>query len=412
MPITTTALWICVVLLSSPHLPETEPEPGKIKIYLDADRTGVPESGESIERGIRTALSQAKYRLGGHPVELVVRDHRGNSRRSLKHLKEYLDDEQALAVFCGLHSPPVLANMAMIHKEEILMLVPWAAAGPITRYQTEQNWIFRLSVDDTKAGRVVSNHGINQRGHSAPARLLEKTGWGRSNNKTMTEALNEFGVRASTTTWFNWGISEESAKLILRNIARTGADSIFFVGNAPEGRTFAHAMTTIEPQWRLPIYSHWGITGGDVSKVIGAELQATKGFILEFIQTRYSFLDQPNDKKGKQVLAQAMKIYPGQIKDAYDITAPAGFIHAYDLTTILLAAADEIEFSGDIREDRRRLRLALENLDKPIRGLIKTYKQPFSASEKGHPDAHEALGIEDLVMARYGEQGEILLIHD
>ncbi len=65
-----------------------------------------------------------------------------------------------------------------------------------------------------------------------------------------------------------------------------------------------------------------------------------------------------------------------------------------DLTTILLATADEIEFSGDIP------------------GLIKTYEQPFSASEEGHPDAREALAIEDPVMARYGKPGEILLIHD
>ncbi|HIG86534.1 MAG TPA: hypothetical protein EYQ25_05790 [Planctomycetes bacterium] len=407
-----TILWASMLLLSSTHVPEEEQETRKIRIYLDADRTGVPESGESIERGIRTALSQAKYRLGGHPVELVVRDHRGNSRRSAKHLREYLEDERGLAVFCGLHSPPVLANMEMIHKEEILMLVPWAAAGPITRYRTEQNWIFRLSVDDTKAGHVVANHAITQRGHRAPALLLEKTGWGNSNKKTMTAALKELGVKTTTATWFNWSITEEAAKIILRNIARSGADAIFFVGNAPEGKTFAHAMTTIEPQWRLPIYSHWGITGGDFSKVIGAELRATKGFSLEFIQTRYSFLDQPNDEKGKQVLAHAMGLYPGQIKGVYDIKAPAGFIHAYDLTTILLAAADEIEFSGEIREDRLRLRLALENLDKPIRGLIKTYQQPFSAPKEGHPDAHEALGIEDLVMARYGEQGEIILIHD
>ncbi len=37
-----------------------------------------------------------------------------------------------------------------------------AAAGPITRYPSDAHWIFRLSVDDTKAGYVIARYAIEE----------------------------------------------------------------------------------------------------------------------------------------------------------------------------------------------------------------------------------------------------------
>ena len=117
-----------------------------IHIYLDADMTGAKSSTVSIERGIRTALAENGNMLGGRPVELMVLNHRGNSARSLANLKKYLVDQDALAVFAGLHSPPLLAHRQFINDNQILVLDPWAAAGPITRPPDGNNWIDRKSV--------------------------------------------------------------------------------------------------------------------------------------------------------------------------------------------------------------------------------------------------------------------------
>jgi len=97
------------------------------RFYLDADMSGARASGISIERGIRTALGEIENNFAGYDIELVILDHRGNSRRSLSHLKQYLADSTALALFTGLHSPPVLSNLKFIHDNEILVLDPWAA---------------------------------------------------------------------------------------------------------------------------------------------------------------------------------------------------------------------------------------------------------------------------------------------
>jgi branched-chain amino acid transport system substrate-binding protein len=397
--------WSLLTLFTLLALPVIGGE--SVHLYLDADRTGSRASGIAIEQGIRTALSEVDDLLGGYEVELVIRDHRGSSPRSRAHLEEYLADGHALALFSGLHSPPLLAHRQFINKEGILVLDPWAAAGPITRGASANNWIFRLSVDDSKAGFVIAEHAVRNEGYKKPFLLLEETGWGRSNLKTMTSALQAMDLQPVGVEWFNWSLGDNAARIILRNIIHSGADVIFMVANAPEGKTFVRAMLSLDDSERLPIRSHWGITGGDFPKVIGSA--ARDQIDLAFIQTRFSFINHADQPMAKAVLKRAQQLFPTVIKEAEDIKAPAGFIHAYDLTRLLIAAVDQVGLSGNFEQDRVRIRHALEHMEKPVEGLIKKYLRPFRTYSPADPDAHEALGKEDFVMARYGRKGEIVL---
>lgn len=377
-----------------------------LRLYLDADQTGTVESTLSIEQGIRTALSEVDNKLAGRTIELVKLDHQGNSARSRQHFEQYLQDDNALAVFSGLHSPPLLANLSFINQNHILTLVPWAAAGPITRYTEGDNWVFRLSIDDSKAGYVITNYAIKQRKFKVPHLLLERTGWGKANHKVMTKALDDLGYAKPRVTWFNWNLPQGKARAILRTIGHSNADVLLFVGNAPEGKTFAKAMLQLPKAQRLPIASHWGITGGDFPKVI--DITMREQLDLSFIQTRFSFLNIDNNPFAQNVLNQAGQLFP-TLKTAYDVKAPTGFIHAYDLTRLLIAATKQAKLTGNIGQDRAVIRTALENLQNPVKGLLKTYNQPFSAFSKENIDAHEALNIQDFTMGHYGKQGEIIL---
>ena len=397
-------LIICLLLISVSTAGYTD----SIRIYVDADRTGVAESGISIEQGIITALSEVDFKLAGNKVELVIRDHRGNSSRSKNNLQEFLNDKQALAVFSGLHSPPLLAHRDFINERDILLLDPWAAAGPITRYPSDENWIFRLSVDDSKAGYVIVKHALEVDEFRKPYLLLEETGWGKSNFGTMTKALEARDTKAVGTEWFNWSLGVNTARIILRKIKHSGADVIFLVANAPEGKAFARAMASLPEHERIPVRSHWGITGGDFAEKI--DLETRLKFDLAFIQTKFSFLQKHQTEFSRAVFNRAKNLYPNDIKDPQDIQAPTGFIHAYDLTRILISAVNQSNLTDDMITNRNRVRVAMENLRDPVQGLIKTYKRPFSVFSEYNKDAHEALGPDDYVLARYGRSGEILLI--
>ena len=119
-------------------------------IYLDADFTATKIASLSIQQGINVALAEENHRINGYQFEVVAKDHKGSSLRSKRNLESFLADSNALLVFSGLHSPPLLANKDFINNNHILVLNPWAAAGPITRTANKNNWIFRLSIDDNK----------------------------------------------------------------------------------------------------------------------------------------------------------------------------------------------------------------------------------------------------------------------
>jgi len=383
-----------------------------LRLYLDADKTGTKESGNSIEQGIRLALSEIDYSIKGISIELLIRDHHGSSRRSRLHLEEFLDDSEGLAVFGGLHSPPLLANLDYINKNQILILDPWAAAGPITRSMddTGRNWIFRLSVDDTHAGEIITRQAIDNEGFRKPALLLEDTGWGRSNNSTMISSLAARGITPADLIWFHWNIGENGAREILSDIYNSGADVIFLVANAPEGITFFRAMSERNSIERLPIRSHWGITGGNIFDQLGPQMLVDE-IDLQFIQTSFSFLNKNQTVFAADVFNRASSMFSG-IDRKEDIQAPCGFIHAYDLTRILISALEQMNISENARENRENLRITLENLNEPVEGLIKIYTKPF---EKYSPDiksAHEALSIEDLRMAQFTINNGIKLMEN
>ncbi len=378
----------------------------KYSIYLDADFSGATTSSLSIKQGIDTALAEVDYQIQGFTFEVVNKDHRANSLRSKRNLQAFLKDEQALILFSGLHSPPLLANKAFINENKILLLDPWAAAGPITRSSSAENWIFRLSIDDSNAGRFISKKSLEQ-GFSKPYLLLEDTGWGRSNNKTMTQALSESSIKPVGLSWFNWGTGKNHAKVLLRDIKAIGADVIFFVGNSSEGVTFTQAMVELPEDVRLPIRSHWGITGGNFTEKVPAS-QRTK-VDLQFIQTNFSFLNEELSTFAKGVLALAIESN-SDIKSKHDIKAQTGFVHAYDLTKIMISAIKQIKLTGDKSKDNLLIHQALENLIQPVQGLLKTYKKPFSSYSKPQPNAHEALTIADYSMGKFNNDNDVILL--
>jgi branched-chain amino acid transport system substrate-binding protein len=386
------------------HAENDEP----VRIYLDVDRPGILASSVAIERGIRTALDEVGNQLAGRPVELVLKDHRGNTLRSKSNLEDYLVDEHALVVFAGQHSPPLVANLEFINQQEVLVLDPWASASPISRYASTTNWIFRLSVDDSKAGAFLAGHAVGGHGALRPALLLENTAWGVSNQKALQTALKAMGLKPASVRSFNWNLRPAGARILLREIKADGADAIILVANATEGKVFIRAMASLPAELRLPIISHWGITGGDFKQVVGPEF--IEQVDLCFIQTRFSFVENCNDAHGKAVFDRAQKLFTEDIHSAGDIHAPVGFIHAYDLTRLLIAAIDQCRLSGDIHKDREAVRTALENLQTPVEGLIKRYERPFFPYSDAKPDAHEALGPEEYVMARYGKSNETYII--
>ncbi|MFK7894719.1 MAG: ABC transporter substrate-binding protein [Myxococcota bacterium] len=386
------------------------PTSAPVRIYLDASQSGGSRhAGLSIERGIRAALATVGGTLGGREVELIVRDHRASTPRSRKHLREFAEDPNALAIIAGMHSPPLLALKSFINTSGLPVLVPWAAATPITRGEEPQNWIFRLSVDDAKAGFAITHFSVEQEGFRRPYLLLEDTGWGDSNLVTMTQSIKNSRASLAGVGRFGWGMGETTAAELVEDAQQADADVLFLVANTEEGAAFARVVAELDSEKRLPIRSHWGIAGGDFVGRIGKE--ALEKLDLSLIQTQVSLLSARTPLL-ERALEIAARQTPSLANAPREMRAAPGFIHAFDLTLLLHQAARGLPWSPDSDANRRWLREALENIEGPVEGLVKTYRSPFTSPATGGADAHEALGLSDLTMGRFNADGLIELDPD
>lgn len=402
---------ILLILLLSPNVfsEKNISQEKTVYIYQDADLSNHIESSEAIQKGIEVAFAEVNNQIAGYQVKFNYLDHRGNVVRSKANYQKFINDPQALAIFSGIHSPPLISNRAYINQQKALTLVPWAAGGPITRYPSKENWIFRLSIDDTQAGEVIIDYAIKNKACKNPHLLLEETPWGNSNLASMSVALKNYAITKPHVTRFSWNLPQPAAAKILQKIIDNKDDCVVLVSNAVEGKVIAQAMLDIPIQQRIPIISHWGITGGDFHKVIDAEKR--KQLDLHFIQSCFAFTNQQQSPLALQVFKQLKAHTKNQISKPEDLKSAVGFIHAYDLTKVLIQAIKQAGLSGNIFEDRNNVRIALENLHTPVKGLVKNYHKPFTIFDQANnPNAHEALGKENYCMGKYGELDQIILI--
>lgn len=313
-----------------------------------------------------------------------------------------------MVIYSGIHSPPLIKNRDFINENKALTLVPWAAGGPITRYPAKENWMFRLSVDDTQAGPVIIDFAMNNQTCKKPNLLLEDTPWGESNLQSMSKALKAYDIAAPDVTWFSWNIQARGARMLLRKIINGGSDCIVLVGNSVEGAVIIEEMIQLPENERLPVISHWGITGGDFHEKITAKKR--QNLDLYFIQTCFAFTNSAQTDFSNKVFSQLKTLSNGIIKQPTDLKSAVGFIHSYDVTKLLIQAVQQAGLTGDMLKDRHLVRLALEALKTPVQGLVKTYTQPFSMfDENTNYNTHEALNKENYCMGKFSKNDEVLI---
>lgn len=408
---TTVAAVATVAATGSSSSTNLSDERAAYRIYIDADYSVSTAATAAIEAGLRSAIEVAGGTIAGNPVEIVPADHRGSTRRSKANLSRALADPQTLAVFTGLHSPPLLAHRDWINEQQLLVLDPWAAAAPITRpAEDSENWIFRLSVDDATAGAFLMQHTLDHYGDRAVL-IAEETGWGENNVRTMSPVYAEATGRDLPAMRFPWNLGQAKASdLVARMIDEHAPDTVLFVGNTPEAVMIFSTIATLPEERRPRIVSHWGILGGDFTEQLGAKhLGALE---LEVLQTRWAFDLADSDSVSAMAWAAARDgILPPQVEDPDDLPATIGFVHAHDLATILIAAAeqcgDALEGTGAL--DRARIRTALEHLDTPIDGILRGYERPFTPWPDAERRGHDALGPDDYTVARIDSEGRLVM---
>lgn len=360
-------------------------------VGLDAEighRTST--SDDAIRLGMEIAIDEINARggvLGGRPLALVVTDNRSVPARGVDNLRELAAKAELVAVVGGKFSPVMLAQLPVAHELRVPLFSAWSASDAFIDHDFRPSYSFRLSLRD---GWVIPRlfAEAERRGITAVALLVPNGAWGRGNAEVAARHAARGGtVRLTRTQWYEW--TDENLLDEYEAIEASGARAIVFVGNEAEGARLAKLIAALPGGRRLPILSHWGISGGDFHTLAGAALAEVD---VTLVQT-FSFLD-PLNPRGQFLRAQALA--RRGLDDPARLLSAVGTAHAYDLVHILALAIDR---AGGT--DRASVRDALERLGR-YDGAVRRYAPPFTARR------HEALDPQQLFLARWRADGALV----
>lgn len=346
-------------------------------------------SAQAIELGARIALeeiNQAGGVLGGRPLALVTRDHRSIAARGIRNIKEFAAMPELVAVLGGRFSPVVIEQLPLLREARLPFMAVWSSADTIVDNGSSPNYVFRLSLRDSLAMPFMmesaARRGLNQVGL-----LLTNTAWGRSNLLAAERhAAQARQPRITDVAWYNW----QESSLVDRylKLLEAGASAVVLVANDDEAAVLVREVAGLPRAKRVPLISHWGVTGGRFAESAGSALSEVD---FSVIQT-FSFF-QAQAEPLARFMRSAARLHIRRIED---IVSPVGVAHAYDAVHVIAQAVRLARSTS-----RSAIRDALERLP-AHQGLVRRYAPAFTR------ERHEALDSRQLLMARYRPDGVLV----
>ncbi|MFH1021423.1 MAG: ABC transporter substrate-binding protein, partial [Pseudomonadota bacterium] len=252
-----------LLIFSAAAASAAEPAKKPVLIGFDAEAGHVTStSDDAIRMGILTAISEINAAggvLSGRPLELIIKDHRSVPARGIKNIEEFAEIPELVAVVGGKFSPVLQDEVPIVHEKKMILLDAWAAADNIIDSGRTPNFCFRLSLKDSWAMQIMLDHAA-KKGAKRFGVLLPTTGWGRSCDKDVHRYLKtRRELSVATSQRYIW-----SGKSLLDKYEaarNSGAETIILVANEAEGSILVKEMAALPQEKRLPIVSHWGVTG-------------------------------------------------------------------------------------------------------------------------------------------------------
>lgn len=353
---------------------------GQLNVGLVAPLSGPSgASGQAILRGMLIAADEVNRAGGvlGRRLSVVVADVQNDRPAGVAALERLAADDGIVAVFGGIFSPVMLAQLDTLHRLRIPLIDAWGSVTAITHNGFDPNYAFRVSVSDDQADEFLARYAVTTVGAGRPGIIADTTAWGDSNVAGLTEWLPRLGVVAAGVERFDQGDTDMAGQLA--RLRAAGTDTLLMIANAPEGAAIVRGLAAAG--WDVPVVSHWGVSGGQFVERAGTALA-------EGVRTLQTIsFHRPRTAAAERLLAEYHRRFGTTRAD--DVAAPVGVAHGFDGLHLLARALDR---AG--RADGPAVRAALEQLG-PYEGAVKRYTVPFS------PDRHDALLAGDYLMAEW-----------
>ena len=325
--------------------------------------------GVSMRDGVKLAVVEinAKGGVMGRPIELVERDDEAKNELGVQIAQELINKENVVATVGYINTGVALGSQRFYQEAEIPVINNVATGSKVTQQflppEFKANYVFRNAANDTIQSAMIAEEAIKRQGFKKPTILADSTNYGQLGKTDLTNALSTMGITPVATEKFNVGDTDMTAQLLRAKEA--SADVILTYAIGPELAQIANGMAKLG--WKVPMIGSWTLSMASFIDTAGPN---GDGAIMP-----QTFIQLPTTPKRKAFIEAYQKAY-GVDRMPSPVSAAQGYDSVY-----LLAAA--IEQAGST--DGKKIREALENLDKKIDGVVTIYDHPFTATD------HEAI---------------------
>jgi branched-chain amino acid transport system permease protein len=262
----------------------------------------------------------------------------------------------------------------IVNQKKIPVLDNVSAGTDITAPMSAgaENYMFRVSMVDREQIAALMAYVRKSAGASQKVGFMaETTGYGQGGLRDMKAMAELQGVRPVGTEQFGVGDTDMTSQL--NKLKAAGVDTVIIWA---QGTPIAQVMRSMEKINYYPrTLTSWAADNITFYDAAGKTLAEKPLFLRTVSENRTPEQDKLFARVGSQ------------------LKAPSSFsfaLHGYDSVLILAQAIKQAH--STVGSD---VRVALENLNAPVHGLLKTYSKPFSKLN------HEALVAKDLVWVHW-----------
>jgi branched-chain amino acid transport system substrate-binding protein len=336
-----------------------------VRIGLIAPLTGgSADFGNSVRLGAELAVKEINEFGGllGRPLELVIRDDKANPDEGRKVSEDLVLNEKVSFTIGFCNTGVAMKSLDVFQTNKHLLMVPCSQGTAVTtKYPPAESYIFRVAPPDNINARFLINEIVDRRKIKRVAIFADTTGYGEGGVKDLTAELSKHSLSPVAVIRFALGVTTLTEQMSKARDA--GAEAIVVYAVGPEQAVAAKSR--VELGWKVPYFAPWPLSFRSVLEKAGADALEGTMMAQTIIQ------DAANERRSSFLLRYFRYSKEKQIGS---LMAAA---QTYDAVHLMLFAA--FQTTGNINGDT--LKYALENKERPYKGVVTTYTKPFSAKD-------------------------------
>ncbi|HEX5737212.1 MAG TPA: ABC transporter substrate-binding protein, partial [Hydrogenophaga sp.] len=248
---------------------------------------GSADFGQAMLNGIEIAVSEINAVGGylGRPIELVVKDDKGDPETGLKMSEELVKVDKVISTIGFCNTGVAIKAIPVFQSNQSPLIVPCAAGSPVTQQvEPAASYIFRVSPSESiKAPFMVKD--ILRRGLNKVAIFADATAYGESGKNDVVKALADANLKPVHVTSFPLGVKDLSAEMETARSA--GANVIIAYTVGPENAVIARSRAAVK--WTAPLVGPWTLSFPNFIDTAGPAAEGT--------MTVQTFIAEPSNER-------------------------------------------------------------------------------------------------------------------